>query len=314
MTADNSKDVSSDSTGCSARMKRKSSQPPTIQCIFCDEKEKDFSKKSEKQQQSQKLHAAGEFHTSFQKPNVQHVNSLTEKWRDMACFLGDTNILSKLDSDVKANVKRNMYPVTIQLRIKSTTIKSDMCYERAIAVGRTIDVIRQEAYEKPESPIEVRYALDVYNSFLSKEGVLVREYNITRFDELILHHTNDFEIHKNSHNVNVFILNNQYVKSVCSSFDESMKFLRDARKVVSSLRESMNNMSLKFDKEFEQTNSIPPELISLIGLLIENNSSSTSALQSTLTISRMIVDNFKKRIRKGKERSQNTVVNQNQLN
>ena len=75
----------------------------------------------------------------------------------------------------------------------------------------------------------------------------------------------------------------------------------------------MNNISLKFDKEFEQTNSIPPGLISLIGLLIENNSSSTSALQSTLTISGMIVYNFKKRIRKSKETSQNTVVNQNQL-
>ena len=186
-----------------------------------------------------------------------------------------------------------------------------MCYERAIAVERTIDVIRQEAYEKPESHIEVRYALDVYNSFLSKKGVLVREYNITRFGELILHHTNDFEIHKNSHNVNVFILKNQYVKANVpnSSFDETMKFLRDARKVVSSIRESMNNMSLKFDKEFEQTKCIPPELISLIGLIIENNSS----LQSTLTISGMIVYNFKKRIRKSKETSQNTAVNQNQL-
>ena len=119
LIGDSSKDVSSDSTGCSARMKRKSSQLPTIQCIFCDEKEKDFSKKSKKQ----KLHVAGEFHTSFQKPNVQHVNSLTKKWRDMACFLGDTNILSKLDSDVRANVKRNMYPVTIQLRIKVRPLK-----------------------------------------------------------------------------------------------------------------------------------------------------------------------------------------------
>ena len=64
-----------------------------------------------------------------------------------------------------------------------------MCYEIAIAVERTIDVIRQEAYEKPESPIEVRYGLDVYTSFLSKEGILVREYNITRFGELIFYIT-----------------------------------------------------------------------------------------------------------------------------
>ena len=242
-------------------MKRKSSLPPTIQCIFCDEKEMDFSKKSKKQQQFQKLHAAGEFHTSFQKPNVQHVNSLTAIWRNMACFLGDTNILSKLDSDLRGNeifyhskCQKKYVSRYNSAKNKSTTIKSDMCCERAIAVERTIDVIRQEAYEKPESPIAVRYALDVYNSFLSKEGVFVREYNITRFGELILHHTNHFEIHKNSHNVNVFILKNQYVKANAPtfSFDESMKFLRDARKVVIGLLSGWASTALQFYRDNDQ--------------------------------------------------------------
>ena len=56
-----------------------------------------------KQKQSQKLHAAGEYHTSFQSPNMQYLASLTEQWREMASLLGNTEILSKLHTGVKAN-------------------------------------------------------------------------------------------------------------------------------------------------------------------------------------------------------------------
>ena len=45
---------------------------------------------SKKQKQSQKLHAGGEHRTSFQSPDVQHVESLTEQWREMASLLGNT--------------------------------------------------------------------------------------------------------------------------------------------------------------------------------------------------------------------------------
>ena len=48
-------------------------------------------------------HATGEHHTSFQSPNVQHVEALTEEWREMASLLGNTETLSKLHTDVKAN-------------------------------------------------------------------------------------------------------------------------------------------------------------------------------------------------------------------
>ena len=44
-----------------------------VECVFCGEKERDLSKMSKKQKQSQKLHATGEYHTRFQCPNVQHV-------------------------------------------------------------------------------------------------------------------------------------------------------------------------------------------------------------------------------------------------
>ena len=73
-----------------------------VECIFCGEKERDLSKMSKKEKQSQKLHAAGEYHTSFQSPNMQYVARLTEQWREMASLLGNTEILSKLHTDVRA--------------------------------------------------------------------------------------------------------------------------------------------------------------------------------------------------------------------
>ena len=57
---------------------------------------KGFVKNVKKQKQSQKLHAAGEYHTSFRSPNLQHVAPLTEQWREMASLLGNTEILLRL--------------------------------------------------------------------------------------------------------------------------------------------------------------------------------------------------------------------------
>ena len=116
-----------------------------------------------------------------------------------------------------------------------------------------------------------------------------------------------FEIHKNNHNVNVFILKNEYVKSTAqdSSFDSSMKFLSNTRKVVRPLRETIDNVSLKFDKNFNQTSHMPNQLISLVGLLTENNSFALNASQST--IAGTIVYNYKKRNSKCKD-SQNNIA------
>ena len=60
-------------------------------------------KMSEKQKQSLKLHATGEYHISFQSSNMQQIESLTEKWREMASLLGNIQKISKLHTDVRAN-------------------------------------------------------------------------------------------------------------------------------------------------------------------------------------------------------------------
>ena len=63
---------------------------------------KGFVKNVKKRETVSEITAAGEYHTSFQSPNMQHVARLTEQWREMASLLGNTEILSKLHIDVRA--------------------------------------------------------------------------------------------------------------------------------------------------------------------------------------------------------------------
>ena len=65
-----------------------------VESVFCGEKEKDLSKMLKKQKQSQKLRAAREYHTSFESPNMQHVEFFTEHWRKVTNLFGKTEILS----------------------------------------------------------------------------------------------------------------------------------------------------------------------------------------------------------------------------
>ena len=78
----------------------------------------------------------------------------------------------------------------------------------------------------------------------------------------------------------------------------SMDFFENARKVVTPIRKGISSLDLSLDKHFDQIDSVPSELVSLIGSLTENNSSSRNASQSTLTIAELIVYNYKKRIHK----------------
>ena len=70
--------------------------------------------------------------------------------------------------------------------------------------------------------------------------------------------------------------------------------LEDARKVVTPIRKAISSLDLSIDEHFDQIDSIPFELISLIGLITEKNSSSRNASQSTLTIAGLIAYNYKR--------------------
>ena len=189
--------------------------------------------KKQKQKQSQKLHEAGEYHTSFQSPNVQHVMSLTEQWREMASLLGNTEIFLKLHTDVRANelFYHSKCLKTFQCHYEAFLVKSkenntDTAFKKAVALESTIALLKQKAFENPECPVEALVILEICNSYLTNENLL-QESNITDFWKMILYHTKEFEIHKNNHNINVFILKAHYVKKTLSDqpFDCSIDFL-----------------------------------------------------------------------------------------
>ena len=72
--------------------------------------------------------------------------------------------------------------------------------------------------------------------------------------------------------------------------------------MVTLIRKTIN-FDLNLDSYFHQTDSVPSELISLIDLTTENNSSSRNGSQSTLKIARLIVYSYKK----GTQKRQKTV-------
>ena len=189
---------------------------------------------------------------------------------------------------------------------------SKVCCKRAVVLERAISFLRETAYKQSVNPVEVRLVFEAYNSYLKEEGFTDNFNHITRFAELVLSHTKEFEINKNEHNVNVFILKGHYVKSTASfpSFDVSMKFLNNMRKIVTPLRKAVDDVSLEFNKIFDQANSLPNELISLVGSLVENIQSASNPSQSTLTIAGLIAYNYKKRTHKPEEAQQNVASHQ----
>ena len=83
------------------------------------------------------------------------------------------------------------------------------------------------------------------------------------------------------------------VRFVCSK-----EIFKNVRKVVIPIRKAISNLDLSLNKHFDQTHLVPCELISLIGLITENNSSSRNASQSTLTIAGLTVYKYKKETQK----------------
>ena len=80
------------------------------------------------------------------------------------------------------------------------------------------------------------------------------------------------------------------------------------RKVVAAIRKEISNLDLSLDKCFDQIDFIPSELISLIGLITGNDSSYRNVLQSTLTITGLIVYNYKKGIHKRKNKAKKVSI------
>ena len=64
--------------------------------------------------------------------------------------------------------------------------------------------------------------------------------------------------------------------------------------MVAPIRKTASSLDPSLDRHFDQIDSAPYELISINGLITENNSSSRNASQSTLTMTGLIVYSYKK--------------------
>ena len=114
-----------------------------------------------------------------------------------------------------------------------------MAFKKAVALESTI------AYKNLEFHVEAEVILEIYNCCLTNEN-FTQESGIKRFGEMILYHTKEFEIHKNNHNINVFILKAHYVKKTSSDqpFDCSMDSFKNTRKLVMPIRKAIRSLRL----------------------------------------------------------------------
>ena len=94
----------------------------------------------------------GEYHTSFQDPNVHHVVSLTGQWSEMASQLGNTEIISKPHTDVRANelfyhskcLNTFQYHYETFLN-KSEDNNTDTAFKKAVVLESTIALLEEKA-------------------------------------------------------------------------------------------------------------------------------------------------------------------------
>ena len=97
----------------------------------------------------------------FQTTNVQHIESSNEEWRDMASLLGNTEVISKLHTDVRANklfyhskcLKNLQYHYETFLN-KSKEKNTDTAFKKAVALASAIVLLKREAYKNCEYLVE----------------------------------------------------------------------------------------------------------------------------------------------------------------
>ena len=112
--------------------------------------------KKHDQNQCQKLHAAREYHSSFWVFNVYHIGSLTEKRREMASRLGNTEIFSKLYADVRAN--ECDYETFLNKRKENNT---KTAFKKVVALENTAALVKQKAFKKAESLVKARVIFEM---------------------------------------------------------------------------------------------------------------------------------------------------------
>ena len=123
--------------------------------IFCDEQEKDLTKLSKKKKQTEKLHAAGIFHTSLQKPKCVTCKIVDRRmakdgllFRRLAFLVSWMLTYEPTTFSTTADAKNVEYRYNSMKSDKNEN-KRDLFVKKAIALDRTILDIKEKAYEEP---------------------------------------------------------------------------------------------------------------------------------------------------------------------
>ena len=149
----------------------------------------------------------------------------------------------------------------------------------------------------PSTLFEAKALEKMYIDLLDKYGIKVQSH-VSRFTETLLERNADLEKRNVGKEVLIFIKKtaDAYFKEFA---DEPSLFFKTVRDVVIPLRKAMESVNNKYEGCFSndcQMKSVPTELLSLVRLLIDGlNMDNDHFSQATLTISQLLVSNFKKK-------------------
>ena len=84
----------------------------------------------------------------------------------MAFLLGNTEKLSKLHADLRAN---DLNIIMKRFWIKTAGHGWHGSEKKAVALESTIALLKQKAYENPECPVEALLILEIYSNYLTNQ-------------------------------------------------------------------------------------------------------------------------------------------------
>ena len=90
---------------------------------------------------------------------------MTNSWKEIALFLGEVKLLSKLNTDVRANeilysrCQKKFESLYKNSKEMPKNENNEHRYKKALALEKTIVSLKEKAVEHPDIPIEVRHIL-----------------------------------------------------------------------------------------------------------------------------------------------------------
>ena len=270
-------------------------------CCFCSQSDIESN-----------LHAAGTLHATYSRTDISHVDQLTERWRSMAVVIGNDNLLRSLSAgDVAANeifyhgqCLKNFHNAFRKAQGSETITDLDNYTDwiKVSSLNKLFYHMCGIEQKEPGTVFEVKVLEEMYMDLLRYHCVKYQSH-VTRFAEILLEKNSELEKRNVGRKVVIYFKRTADVlfKEVIS---EPSSFLRSLRDVVIPLRNAMSAVENTFDGNFPQScqrQAVPIELLTLISLIIDGlNIDNTQFSQASLTISQLILANFKQSSRSSK--------------